>query len=384
MRNKSTHSALRLGKGLALAALFTFGGLVPISSAQEGARPDQIFTIDKRGKAKTLSGVVETDGLSEVSVVQRDKSRSYDSASITRIVFGTVPKSYSDAVAYADKGDLENAVRKFRVAADDSDARDAVRAKARFLAGNSLMASAASAPENTQWSEVIAEFDRFLADYPSNRLVPTVRAKQARAKLLNGEPQLAGELGASIMAELDTAGKTAYGTDVCLEAAMDAAGAFLAAGDPAKARALFSDVERAAAAVLSDAEEFAKHDLSAFQARALMGEGFVLLAEKKGAQANTFFTGKLQQDLSPSARFTARLGFAETLLSLGKHRLAQIEFAAVSALDYTSRDNVAQALLGLIRCATSLPDKDSTERIAAWKESILTHFGDTPAASAVQ
>jgi hypothetical protein len=340
--------------------------------------------LDKRGEAKTVSCVVVDDGLSELSVLLRDKPRSYDAGQITRVVFGTAPKAYSDAVGYANKGDIENAVRKFRVAADDSDARDAVRAKARFRAASSLMDSAASSPENTEWAEVVSEFDRFLSDYPANRLVPKARTKQARAKLLSGEPQLAGELGAAIFGDLDASGTSAYTSDICFQAGMDAARAFLAAGDAAKARAVYGDVERAASTALTSAEDEAKAGLNDLRDRALMGEGFVLLAEDKGTQANTFFSGKLRGTLPPSARFTARLGFAEALLAQNKFRESQFEFAAVSALDYTSRDNVAQALSGLIRCAENLTDKDSAERIAAWKESILTHYGDTPAALSVQ
>jgi hypothetical protein len=384
MRNKPNHSTLRLGKSLALAALFCLGGLVPSSPAQDGGRPDQIFLIDRRGEAKNVSGTVQSDAIDELSVNSRGKDRSYDSGTITRVVFGTVPTAYSEGLVYANQDDLENAVRKFRIAAEDSDARGPVRAKARFLAASSLMDSAASSPENTNWSEVVDEFGRFLSDNPSNRLVPTARTKQARAQLLAGEAQLAAELGAAVFGDLDAGGKTAYTSELCLMAGLDSARAFLTAGDPAKARSLFGELEASTTGMLADADEMTTLAITSLKERALLGEGWVLLAEGKTTQANTFFSGQLLGTPSAGTRFSARLGFAETLLLQGKFRDAQLEFAAVSALDYISRDNVAQALSGLIRCAANLPDSDSAERIAAWKESILTSYGDTPAALSVR
>ena len=275
-------------------------------------------------------------------------------------------------------------MRKFRVAADDADARQPVRAMARFRAASSLMAAAAKDSANTEWKSVVAEFDRFLNDYPSNRQVPAARRHQARAQLLAGEAQLAAELGAAILGDLDTTGKNAYSLSLCLEAGLESARAFLSAGDATRARALFADIERAAGAARTDADDDTVAMLAIFQERALLGEGWALLAEDKATQAGTFFSGKMRGETSAAVKFSARLGQAEALLAQGKHRQAQFEFAAVSALDYSSRDNVAQALSGLIQCATALPDTDSTERIATWKETILTHYGDTPAAVTVQ
>ena len=385
MWNKSNStSALLLGKGLALTALLTLGSLVPSAPAQDGGRPDQVYLVDNRGQAKTVSCIVLSDDLDKITVDQKGRERNYDAGTITRVVFGKITPAYRDGMGYADAGDLDNAVRKFRVAADDADARDAVRAKARFRAATSLMASAAKDSANTEWSSVVAEFDRFLTDYPSNRLVPTARRGQARARLLAGEAQLAAELGAAILGDLDTDGKNAYTLGLCLDAGLEAARSFLAAGDVGRARTLYTDIERAAGAARTDADDATMAAMALVQERALLGEGWALLAEDKATQAGTFFSGKLRGDISPSVKFSARLGQAEALLSQGKHRQAQFEFAAVSALDYASRDNVAQALSGLIRCAGALPDTDSAERIATWKETILTHYGDTPAAISVQ
>ena len=385
MWNPSNSSfALRLGKGAALTALLTLGSLVPSATAQDGGRPDQVYLIDNRGDAKTVSCVVTTDGLDKVVADQKGRPRNYDAGSITRVVFGKITPAYRDAMGYADAGDLDNAVRKFRVAADDADARQPVRAMARFRAASSLMAAAAKDSANTEWKSVVAEFDRFLNDYPSNRQVPAARRHQARAQLLAGEAQLAAELGAAILGDLDTTGKNAYSLSLCLEAGLESARAFLSAGDATRARALFADIERAAGAARTDADDDTVAMLAIFQERALLGEGWALLAEDKATQAGTFFSGKMRGETSAAVKFSARLGQAEALLAQGKHRQAQFEFAAVSALDYSSRDNVAQALSGLIQCATALPDTDSTERIATWKETILTHYGDTPAALTVQ
>ena len=66
------------------------------------------------------------------------------------------------------------------------------------------------------------------------------------------------------------------------------------------------------------------------------------------------------------------------MLASGETRDAQIEFSMVSALDHTSNDRVARALIGLTECALKLPDTDSRQNAKLWLQAITDQFGATP------
>lgn len=368
-----------LGIGAALTVALTLP-----SAAQSTGRPDQIFVHDRGGEIKNQAGVVVDDGVNELVFQQRGRDKQSDAAKVDRIVFGDVPVAYRDAQGYANRGDFENAVRKFRVAADDSDARGPVRAKARFLAATMLMKAAALDPVSTPFTEVVSEFDTFLSDHGTSRLVPQARRMQARARWITGDAGAAAELSKAVYEALDSDGKSAYTIELCYESGLEAASAFLAAGNSADAGGIYSAMQTSLNAAMAEAEPDDRAIFDLLKQRAILGEGWQLIADGKHGQAVSFFNGKLRGDEPAVLRFNARLGLAEGLLGQAKYREAQLEFAAVSGLDHTSRDNVARALLGLARCAQAIPDTDSSDRIGDWLEAIQTQYGDTPAAASAR
>lgn len=370
-------AALKTG---ALSCLALGAALMGSASAQAVSRPDQAFVLDRTGEVRTISCEVQTDGLDQVVVKLRGSEKKYTASKVVRITFGTAPSSYRDALSYQAKGELDNALRQFRLAADDAEAREAVRAKARFLAGKVLMQTASVASDASAYDEAISEFDRFLSDFGTSRLVPQARVLGARARLLGGKPQAAGELGATVFGELDASGKNAYTTDLCFRAGLAGARAFLYAGDTSSADALYKNIQGQLTTMMAEAEGDERAALDVYAQEATLGEGWSLLAEDKATQAASFFGGKLRGSLPASLVYNARLGLAEALLGQKKYREAQLEFAAVSALDPSSKDDVAQALVGLARCSQNLPDSDSTERARVWLESCISQYGDTPAA----
>jgi len=367
-------------KTSALSGLALGASLMGHASAQDLSRPDQVFVFDRTGEIRAVSCEVQTDDLDQVVVTLRGNNKKYTSAKVSSVVFGTVPSSYRDAQSYEARGDLDNALRQFRLAADDAEAREAVRAKARFLAGKVLLKSAAGAPAATAYDDAVSEFDRFLSDFGTSRLVPQARQLGARARLLSGKAQASAELGAAVFGELDATGKNAYTPALCLEAGLAGARAFLYAGDSASAETLYKSIQTQLTTMMAEAEGDERAALDKYAQEALLGEGWQLLADGKAGQAASFFNGKLRGDLPASLRYNARLGYAEGLLGQKKYREAQLEFAAVSGLDPSSRDDVAQALVGLARCSKSLADSDSDERIKSWLESCTSQYGDTPAA----
>ena len=129
-----------------------------------------------------------------------------------------------------------------------------------------------------------------------------------------------------------------------------------------------------------DAESLDRPALLGIQSMSRLGEGSVLLANKKASQAKTFFEGQIRNaDINnPNLVFGAHLGLGEALLAEGNHREAQLEFAFVSALDHVNRDRVARALVGMAECADKLKDSTGKADAKTWLEDVRDHYGDTP------
>lgn len=359
--------------GLVLVA----GAALP-SLAVVKERPDQVIYLDRNGNTRTASGMVSEDTIDGVAVESR--STAIDAAKVVRVVFGQVPSAFRDGQSYAARNDFENALKQFRMAADDSEARQVVRAAARLEAGKMLLRSARFGGPESVFAEAVTEFDRFIGDYPTSRLLPEARILGARARRLAGDTQAAAELGAAVFDQMATSEDDAYTPMMCFDAGIAAAEAYYAAGDKASGDALLERMTSAITPMIGAAELAERDLLRAKSDEITLTSGFGMLAEGRQAQAVTFFEGKLRGDMSDDARFHARLGLAQGLLGQEKYREAQIQFATVSALTPTNRDDVGAALMGLVECTQNLNDSDSTERIRGWVTTCIEQYGDTPAA----
>jgi outer membrane protein assembly factor BamD (BamD/ComL family) len=374
----------RLGRlaGAAVALFLCLIALAPAAGAQ--GRPDQIFRKNERtGKVMTHAGTISECSLSTVAFTQRGKQSSYPSAEVLRIVWGDVPASYRDGMTYLGRGDFESAVTQFKLAASDADTREVVQAAARLKAAEALLGWGASDP--SRFEEAVGEADRFLSDYPSGRDVPHARWVKARAHRLAGDAAAAAAGFEALYREgANNPPATGYDRETCLNAGLEAAEAYLAADDTLKARELFGALQgqfASLASTLTDAPAEVLARLAGAQGVASVGEGFCLLAGNQSAQARTFFEGKARRADAPAAeQYAARLGLAEALLAEGKLRDAQVEFAAVAALDYTSRERQARALVGLADTTQKLQDSDATTQARRWLKLVTGSFGDTPAA----
>ena len=213
-----------------------------------------------------------------------------------------------------------------------------------------------------------------------------MRALEGRAALLGGDHAAAAEVYRGVFKELES-GTTGYTPEISLDAGIEAAEAFLAAGQVDDARQIFSAVEVAVPNALAalDEDDPARQVLASVQAQARLGDGFCQLASGSVGAAKTFFEGQLRDaDDNAALRFGARLGYAEALLAEGSHREARVEFAQVSALDFTDRDRVARALVGLAECAVAIDDTNARSRAKEWVRTVQEHYGDTPAVSKAQ
>jgi TolA-binding protein len=366
-------SSPRSPRGVLAAACLCLGALS--ASAQ-----DQVSWLDNSGRAKTSRGVVTENTLDHTTIAADGRDRKVGSSSVVRVVFGDVPPSYQEGVAYFDRQDFENAAAKFQVAASDASARAVVQASARMYAAQAWMRRGSGDPG--AFAEAEKELERFLADHADDRQVPTARYLLGRAKWLKGDAVAAAEVLKSLYGEVQADQATkGYSLEVCYGAGVAAAQASLAGGDTDGARALFNEVATALTSVLAgmDATSPTGHALTTLQANARLGEGHCLLASGSTSQAKTFFQGQLNSaSRSGAQRFGARLGLAEALFAEGRFREAEIEFAKVSAIDHSDRDRVARALVGLAECALQLADTSGRQMAKTWLQTVQQRYGDTP------
>lgn len=342
------------------------------------AKPDEIFRVDRRsGKTVMVKGRIEQHGLERVMVAKGESQPTrIDTSDVVEIVFGDVPPSYSEGLRYVERGDFENAVARFRVAAGDAAARPIVQGRARLRAAEALLAWGASDP--TRFREAAEEAGRFLASFPEDRNVPFATALQGRCQVLAGDPTT----GAATLKALFEAGQAArvgYPKLMTLQAGFDAAMALLAAGKSTEGRAQFDALGSTIAGVTEDGLSAAdKAQLANLRELATMGSGWVSIAEGQGDRAESFFRGLVERQTTGAGRTAARLGLGEALLLQSKFRAAELTLASASALCYTSADFEARALVGLAQAHLGLGEAAEAKRAL---ERVLRDLGTTPAAA---
>jgi hypothetical protein len=341
--------------------------------------PDQVF-VRKAGSSAVsiVSGTVTEDGRERVTVDVRGKEQKVPAADVERIAWGEVPPDYKEGVTFLDRGDHENAVARFRVAATDASTRDVVQASARLLAAEALLGWGTKAPEH--FREAALEAERYVQAYPEARELPRARMLRARATWLSGDPAAAGAQYRALWEE-----SLAAQSETGFRAGLMAARALLAAGDTLAAREIYTrlDTDLTALGAGPDGGGGVPKALEAIQAEARLGEGFVLAASDQGRQAVAFFEGRLGDPASTlaTARSALALGYALSLLAEERPLAAQVWFAKVTALEPTDRDRIAAALVGMARCARASEKKAENLDAGVWLAEVVAHYGDTPAAT---
>jgi TolA-binding protein len=372
---------------LVLSALALLAaGLSPLAAQSEEARPrrpDQVIWRNTKGADSKLTGIVTENSLTRVTVQVGDKTRNRDAAVVQMVIFGDVPESYDEGMAYAERGEHESAAAKFRLAAGDPNSRDVVKAAARLRAAIALMNQGVKDPNAFALSR--DEFQRFLDEHADNREVPTARFHLGRMQLLTGDPKQASRTYRALYKEAsgDTA-SSGYPVEICYRAGLAAADCFLKQEDTFQAREIYAEMEALiprSMAAIDESDVGTLAILNAIRAQARLGEGYCQLVGGNTAQAKSFFQGHLDaaETRDSALRNGARLGLAETLLAEGEYRQAQIEFAKVSAIDHTNPDRVARALVGLAECALQLTDGSAKNDARLWLQTVQDHYGNTPA-----
>lgn len=372
----------------AFAAALAFGASFGTANVHaQGERPDQVTMVGRgaRARIETQSGTVTSMGLDRIEIDKTEGgSSAIDSSRIVRVTFGTVPPSYRDGRQYMTRGDYENAAAQFRIAAGDASAREVVQARARLLAGESLLRWGATDP--VRLAEAAEELNRFIGDHGDNLELPKAQALRARALLLLSDGKAAGELYRSIFQKLD-AGTPAPGYNAmgCLRAGLAAGRAFFDAGDSLAGREILQQLDSACDAVIGQMspDDSDRTEATNIQGEAQLGPAYADLAGGNTRQALTTFEGNLRRadPSSPATYYGSAMGKGLCHQAEGEMRAAQLEFAKVAALDYIDRDRVAQAYVSWCECANILADEGYLEAVQQRLQIVVEQYGDTPAAA---
>ncbi|MCA8981056.1 MAG: hypothetical protein H6831_10970 [Planctomycetes bacterium] len=359
----------------------------PEAAVTEG-RPDQVYVKNvKTGEVKVVSGTITADGIDKVVVTRDGKETKLDAALIEEVVWGESSPAFVEGYTYFDRGDWENASGKFLIAAGEGE-RTVVQAAARLLAARSLMEWGATEPGH--YSEAASQLDDYISSHSSARELPLARSLRARTAWLMGDAAKAGQLYRSLFEEGTSASPTpGYDLGLCLKAGLQAARALVDAGDTLAAREIYGVLANRARTAAAQAEEGSpeRQLFAQLEAEAILGPGFVDVASSQYDQAITFFSGQkttAQTSKNATALYGATYGMALALLGKGETRKAQLQFAIVSALDYTDNDRSAAAKLGLARCYVQLGDSDGVATSRALLKEIVEQFGTTPSARAAR
>lgn len=394
VRSRLGRAALAFGlTALALASAPASAFAEPMSTARSEAalsdgRPDQVYVKNTRtGEIKVVSGTITADGIDKVVVVRDGKETKLDAALVEEVVWGESSPAFVEGYTYFDRGDWENASAKFLIAAGEGE-RSVVQAAARLYAARSLMEWGATEPGH--YAEAASQLDDYISNHSSQREIPRARSLRARTAWLMGDATKAGQLFRALFEEGTSASPTpGYDLGLCLRAGLQAARALVDAGDTLAAREIYGVLANRARTASAQAEEGSpeRQVFAQLEAEAILGPGFVDVASSQYDQAITFFNGQkttAQSSKNATALYGATYGMGLALLGKGETRKAQLQFAAVSALDYTDNDRSAAAKLGLARCYIQLGDSDGVATSRALLKEIIEQFGTTPSARAAR
>ena len=356
--------------------------LAPIVVPQ-GGRADQVYReYPRNGRITTINGKVIENTLTTVRIEVGGKLESHAASEILRIEWGVLPPSFRDGETYLERGDFENAVAQFRIAAGDASARPVVQADARHRAAQALLAW--GAVDTTQFAQAASEAQRFLSDHSDNRAVPTVEMLRARAEHMAASAASAAANYEALYRK-GVAATKGYDMALCLSAALAGAEAYLSAGNTLKARELFTAAETGFASLygsLTEASEATLAGLANQRGAAAAGEGFCLLAAGDLNGAQNFFEGRLRKaDIAHAERHASELGLAQVHLAAGKNLEAMVLFATVSALEANSRDRIAAALLGLAESTLAVGSSSAQADARRSLSQVVESYGDTLSAA---
>ena len=372
-------SKLSAKSPLALGLLCLGSVLAAPASAQ--TRPDQVYVLDKRtGVINMLPGIVQEHGLVETVILRSGKERKYDTNRIERIVWGSVSGNFRGGTDFFERNDFENAAAKFLVAATN-DERPPVQAAARLLAAQSYLELSTTNPDRI--GDAIEQAQRYIDDHASSAELPAARSLLAPATWLSGDPAAAAPLFRALFEEVGATETTeGYSLIPCLQAGLQSARTYLAAGETLPAREIYTTLQQRADSAIMTLEEESRDrgPLQRLSLEARAGEGFVLVSSKQNRQAITFFESQLSSasKTDSALRFACYLGLGEAQAAEKKLRKAQLNFCRVSSLDHTDRDRVARALFRLAESTRELTDPGSAGTVRLWLETIAAEYGDTP------
>jgi hypothetical protein len=383
-----------LVRRLTLCLLLAAAALVPTNSSAAGpietillqaARTDQLFLLDAKGTGavSTLRGKVIKATLAEVVIDVDGKERAIPSDRVVRFVLADLPVAFEQGKQLLANGDFENAANSFKLAAADS----AASPVAKVLAGAQALEAQIlqAAKTGGDFAAVASDAARFISANADSLQLPAMRLLEARALWLNGEAGEAAKRLAAVFAEAKSASASpGYDLVECYRAGWNGLLAYVDAGDLAGARQMAKGLDSGLPSALAElaAEDPRRARLEGLAQLVSLGEGFVLLAEKKASLAKTFFKGAVE-GAGPAdlvLRTAGLVGLGQSQQAAGEVREARLSFARAFATGADLPEFLALALLGQAECTLKMAGTGAKEQARRWLTSLASQYGDCPAA----
>lgn len=348
-------------------------------------KTDTVYRLNPRsGKTIPILGTVTEDGLERLTIKDgEDKETKVDSSEVLQVVWGSTPIAFGDGKTYQKRSKWEDAIKSYRDAAADGSARGPVKAAARLLSLQAMMAWGESEP--ARFADAVGEADRFISEFSDSRHFPLVRSLKARAAWLSGDTAAARD-GYNALFEAGKDGATGYSPVLMANAALSAGHAAVAAGDPSGARTLYTSAEAAFRAVSSSddptIDAAAKASAKGGAEVAALGESFSKVARGDFSGAKSALERAVDKNETTAGKAAARLALGQAHLGLDEHYDAMVHFGWVSAMDHTNADRRAAALLGLADASLKSSPETGAAAAKSALERIMSEYGGTTSAAA--
>jgi TolA-binding protein len=262
---------------------------------------------------------------------------------VQEIVWGDAPEAFSAGLEFLEKGDYENAVQSFKLAAGARRVRDWIKLYPDFYAARALLAWGEK--DSQRFSEALAVYERLAKDHAESRLAPEILLNIGIC-LLKMKDYSRAE---SVLREYE---KKAFDDTFPMEWQVRAK----------EWNAILSEEKgdfRIASNKWKSLEEFASNNnLLKIQNRAIIAQGRSLLKSENYAQAEEFFSKLLDTHADNGAIMAgAHNGLGECYFQKKDMRRAYVEFCKVRALFFDSQEEKARATYWAALCADELANQ---------------------------
>lgn len=331
------------------------------------------------GKKQAVDKVI-SETYKEITYKSQSSERKIDADKIKEIIYYDIPGPYRAAMTYMEKAEYENAINSFELAMEKRTARSWVKTYSLYHIARSYQMWGSKS--KAQLGKAITTYQDLLKRDPETRFYPEVLYNIAACYAAQGDSAKAvkafEELG-------NEARNKKLGIRWEAKAKYDKAFTQLSAGK-------FDDAERDFRSAMTFASDQSRSvaktgenpalvtELDQLSTMARLNQGTVMIRKNKISDARRFFNDILNNaSASRAAKAGASCGLAECLLTEGKLKEAQVEFAKSKVLYFDIPEEGAKATYFLGELCLLLKTREPAYKKAAkgYFQEVLDVYPET-------